>query len=377
MVIMDFVDEFYADKDLSLLKKLTVVIPTYNRNYYLSRVLWYHAHFPFGQIIIADSSPEKKKIVNRETVAKISKMFGVDVLYLESEFMAEKYGHDITIKLRNAMQHVCTPYVQQISDRDFLHPETLQLLLEFLDNNKDYDVADADWYNITTINNRIIAKKTILTKYTLSHDDPLIRFLSACVATNGSSNLTAIRRTELNKKMYEPLIDNNLHDARFGEFTWEFLTIINSKIYYLPRNELTFKDFSNISKNGRLNKEESSNLRLPTFTEYIECGLYDTLFQKLKSCLINEMIKNGSTTDEEELSKVLDCVIPVALERRGFYGATDPISKILSKHPMLSNIAKFILSTSMKYDDESKAGKLVQTCIIMFNKYHKLDSPIL
>ena len=45
---MDFVDECYADKDLSLLKKLTLVIPTYNRNYYLSRCLWYHAHFPFG-----------------------------------------------------------------------------------------------------------------------------------------------------------------------------------------------------------------------------------------------------------------------------------------------------------------------------------------
>ena len=57
---MDFVDECYADKDLSLLKKLTLVIPTYNRNYYLSRCLWYHAHFPFGQIIVADSSPEEK-----------------------------------------------------------------------------------------------------------------------------------------------------------------------------------------------------------------------------------------------------------------------------------------------------------------------------
>ena len=65
---MDFVDECYADKDLSLLKKLTLVIPTYNRNYYLSRCLWYHAHFPFGEIIVADSSPEEKKVVNRETV---------------------------------------------------------------------------------------------------------------------------------------------------------------------------------------------------------------------------------------------------------------------------------------------------------------------
>ena len=82
---MDFVDEFYADKDLSLLKKLTLIIPTYNRNYYLSRSLWYHAHFPFGQIIVADSSSEEKKAVNRETVDKIRERFGIGILYLEYE----------------------------------------------------------------------------------------------------------------------------------------------------------------------------------------------------------------------------------------------------------------------------------------------------
>ena len=67
----DFVDKAYENEDFSNLNKLTLIIPTYNRNYYLSRCLWYHAHFPFGQIIVADSSSEEKKVINRETVEKI------------------------------------------------------------------------------------------------------------------------------------------------------------------------------------------------------------------------------------------------------------------------------------------------------------------
>ena len=62
---LDFIDECYIDDDLSILDKLTLIIPTYNRDYYLGRCLWYHLHFPFGQIIVADSSPEDKKVVNR------------------------------------------------------------------------------------------------------------------------------------------------------------------------------------------------------------------------------------------------------------------------------------------------------------------------
>ena len=100
---LDYVDAYYQDKDLSLLNKLTLVIPTYNRNYYLSRCLWYHAHFPFGQIIIADSSPEDKKIVNRETVEKIRSLFHINIIYLEYEPETEKYGGDIYKKWGDAV----------------------------------------------------------------------------------------------------------------------------------------------------------------------------------------------------------------------------------------------------------------------------------
>ena len=133
---MDFIDECYDDKDLSLLKKLTLVIPTYNRNYYLSRCLWYHAHFPFGQIIVADSSPEEKKIVNRETVAKIQDWFGTNVLYLEYEPENEIYGGDIYRKWGDAVMHVKTDYSIITTDKQFLYPLSLKSRINYLIDNK-------------------------------------------------------------------------------------------------------------------------------------------------------------------------------------------------------------------------------------------------
>ncbi|RBQ24433.1 MAG: hypothetical protein ALMCE001_12730 [Methanocorpusculum sp. MCE] len=121
----DYVDECYADKDLSLLKKLTLVIPTYNRNYYLSRCLWYHAHFPFGEIIVADSSPEEKKVVNQETVAKVREMFGANVRYLAYEPETAKYGGDIYKKWRGALLLVKTQYSLFCTDREFEMPVAL------------------------------------------------------------------------------------------------------------------------------------------------------------------------------------------------------------------------------------------------------------
>lgn len=146
---MDFIDEYYTDKDLSLLKKLTLVIPTYNRNYYLSRCLWYHAHFPFGEIIVADSSPEEKKMVNRETVQKIRKMFGANIRYLEYEPETEKYGGDIYRKWGDAVQHVETEYSQIVTDKEFIIPSNTCQCILYLSQNPDYSSVNGRYYNIT------------------------------------------------------------------------------------------------------------------------------------------------------------------------------------------------------------------------------------
>ena len=83
----DSVYETYVDKDLSNLRRVSLVIPTYNRNYYLSRCLWYHAHFPFAEIIVADSSNDIRRAVNRKTITDIQSLFPTKITYLEYDFI--------------------------------------------------------------------------------------------------------------------------------------------------------------------------------------------------------------------------------------------------------------------------------------------------
>ncbi|HJK52553.1 MAG TPA: TIGR00180 family glycosyltransferase, partial [Methanocorpusculum sp.] len=206
---MDFIDEYYADKDLSLLKKLTLIIPTYNRNYYLSRCLWYHAHFPFGEIIVADSSPEEKKVVNRETVQKIREMFGANIQYLEYEPETEKYGGDIYRKWGDAVQHVETEYSQIVTDKEFLIPTTANKCIGYLEQHHDYsgsigiryDLQQEGWFNPWSPNPISFEEDTILERFkkynSTEYPDELV---------------LSIQRAEIHKVYYENLANYEIDD---------------------------------------------------------------------------------------------------------------------------------------------------------------------
>lgn len=293
---MDFVDEYYAGKDLSLLKKLTIVIPTYNRNYYLSRCLWYHAHFPFGQIIVADSSPEEKKIVNRETVAKIREMFGVDVLYLEYEPETEKYGGDIYRKWGDAVQHVDTEYSQFVTDKEFIIPETVTALIQYLDMNPDYALADGCHYGI---------EQTSDFKYeyvthpinTRAEEDSLDRFLQT--TEYPTATILSIQRTKIVKQEYDALIRYDIGDIRYGEIFVELQSIILGKLMADENNVISYRDLIALEKKGIASKQkESSSFRYPQLWEY-----GDTEKSKYYCCFKKGIVErlNETTLKQEKM----------------------------------------------------------------------------
>ena len=263
---MDFIDEYYADKDLSLLKKLTLVIPTYNRNYYLSRCLWYHAHFPFGEIIVADSSPEEKKVVNRETVQKIREMFGANIRYLEYEPETEKYGGDIARKWGDAVQHVETEYSQIVTDKEFLIPTTANKCIEYLEQHHDYsgsigiryDLEQEGWLNPWSPNTISFEENTILERFkkynSTEYPDEL---------------LLSIQRAEIHKVYYENLANYEIDDIRFGEGCLELQTLIFGKTKRFSDLIGKIRDVTNIRVNkGRKNQEDSSSSRYPSIKDY-------------------------------------------------------------------------------------------------------------
>ena len=379
---MDFVDEYYADKDLSLLKKLTLVIPTYNRNYYLSRCLWYHAHFPFGEIIVADSSPEEKKVVNRETVQKIREMFGANIRYLEYEPETEKYGGDIYRKWGDAVQHVETEYSQIVTDKEFLIPITLTKCIECLDENADISICEGHYYYIESLlRGKGSVRNMYPSKTALLQNDAIARLNAASSGKNKSCNQMGIRKTEFHKRLYKTLSKHKIDDIRFGEFTLEFLTIIRSKSQYLDQPYL-YRDICNLYSHNNLQKSESSSLRYPYLDTYITENIYTEYFRRFTDCLTPEIVSNSSLNMNQAQNYVQE-TLPQIIQMRGFYGNTkltqDPLWYLWRRSPALvRSISGHIFPKKyLDYRSLQKPEEMIIAQIIENTKrYNFADTPI-
>lgn len=307
---MDFVDECYADKDLSLLKKLTLVIPTYNRNYYLSRCLWYHAHFPFGEIIVADSSPEEKKVVNRETVQKIREMFGANIRYLEYEPETEKYGGDIYRKWGDAVQHVETEYSQIVTDKEFLIPTAIHNIIIELSGNPEYIAGYGKEYALTANADNtdcfLISRHPKRSSETSDRAEE--RFDHSLVYIPGFTNslLLATSNTNVLKEIYTLYFDHNIQDIRYGEVFLGYAGHIFGKSISIENPTYRIRDETYIRKDraeqrGRFwcKSPESSTSRYPTFKEYQKCNVAEKLYQPLESALQEAFLTKTELTDKE------------------------------------------------------------------------------
>jgi glycosyltransferase domain-containing protein len=322
---MDFVDEFYVEKDLSILKKLTVVIPTYNRNYYLSRCLWYHSHFPFGEIIVADSSLEDKKVVNRETVRKLAEERGVKIRYLEYPPETERYGGDIVRKWGDAVQHVETKYSQICTDKEFLIPLTLCKFISFLEENVDYDIAAGQRYDMNSSKSKEIALfEAFSGRSSLDYSDPLARLVAISISKSDSFNISSLRRSQVLKYTYDKLFESGIDDLRFGEFGVELLSVILSKSIYFPRDPHICRDSTQLTISFRKWKRlssESSTLRYPLLDDYVHNGLYADYMDRLSYCLAHEYMSSSCSPilTFQDAKKLMEILLIHLQKTRSFF----------------------------------------------------------
>jgi glycosyltransferase domain-containing protein len=341
----DFVDACYVDKDLSLLKKLTLVIPTYNRNYYLSRCLWYHAHFPFGEIIVADSSPEEKKVVNRETVLKVREMFGANIRYLEYEPETDKYGGDIYRKWGDAVQHVETEYSQICTDKDFLIPTTLCHSVNFLGNNPTFIASMGSKYYIrsNTLSNGIenyylFQLHPNCTSET--SDNNLDRFVHSLLHIRAWHNHLAFATTNTKRLQYiYSLLDKyDVPDLRFGEVIISYTGHLFGKYNYTPSDMHIFRDtvllYKERCKSGSFfcNSTESSTSRYPTFDDYEEEMVYSEFSEIYTNCTFDQ-IKMQSLLTEDSINRIITDILDLPLFHP--YGKLSIIGIIENRYPSM------------------------------------------
>lgn len=315
----DFVDECYADKDLSLLKKLTLVIPTYNRNFYLSRCLWYHAHFPFGEIIVADSSPEEKKVVNRETVAKIREKFGANIRYLEYEPETEKYGGDIYRKWGDAVQHVGTEYAQIVTDKEFIIPSSINKCIALI-MDTEYIAISGKVMNILQYDyfkkeNDYRFTDRYPDKCSEDAEDNLSRFIHALIGPPiwNSSLLLDLFPTPILKEIYSWRNRYDINDIRYGEILLAYGCHFMGKNKYVSelnfkiRDEIEIQRYrKNIRKEDPLKgSSESSSTRYPLINEYQYSEVGRVLTDNYNTC-VEDLIRCYTNYSEKQIADFME-----------------------------------------------------------------------
>ncbi|ABN07597.1 hypothetical protein Mlab_1432 [Methanocorpusculum labreanum Z] len=311
----------YPLKNNRQLNQLSLIIPTYNRPFYLSRCLWYLSQSPYNEIIVADSSDEKINIKNKKTINTLQNKYDVNITYLSYPPEIEPYGGDIYRKWADSLKHVNTKYSVFCTDKEFLIPSTLCKCIEYLETHKDCDVAEGNYYYIESPSaGKYRTRAMYPTKCSLLQTDAVARLNAAKTGKNISSNQMALRRSDFHKKLYKTLTDEKINDIRFGEFSLEFLSIIRSKSIYLDL-PFRYRDICNLTPSGILQKQESSSLRYPTLDTYISEGIYDYYYARFLNSMSNEIAKNSSY-DREQSRTFANEILPQIIRMRGFYGNT-------------------------------------------------------
>jgi len=105
------------------LKKLTIVIPTYNRPRYIRRALEFWYKTPV-QLVILDGSAEPTELPDKFKASE-------NITYYHAPVSLEE-------RLGKSTEFVKTKYAALISDDEFFLPSVLSKCIQFLDDHDDY-----------------------------------------------------------------------------------------------------------------------------------------------------------------------------------------------------------------------------------------------
>lgn len=136
-------------------KKITIVIPTHNRQDYLTRILEYYNDNI--TLIIADSS---------------------ELEYTRKLPLRTQYFHypqmPLVEKLMKATALVTTPYLLVCADDDFIIPETIFKCIDFLEGNNDFSSAQGKYLAFYNLHGYIFFEPYYVNNYKMSvHSDDI------------------------------------------------------------------------------------------------------------------------------------------------------------------------------------------------------------
>jgi len=258
---------------MDLKKKVTIVIPTYNRYDKLSRLLHYFesSGFPIN-IIVLDSSIDKKK--KPEGLQKLLKQQNIEYVDFPSELFLYK-------KISNGLQKIATPYVVLCADDDFITPAGIRSSVEFLENNPDYSVAHGQYISFWLDTSSMDKKRTFCWRPgyisdSVMMDEPETRLMYhfgnyVCPTFYGVHRTSQIQGIFYDTTQYTD-------DLRFGELLPSMITLIKGKMkrldsLYYGREKAVVKSY------------------VADFATFKQEGTYDAKYNRFKDCISQYLSK--------------------------------------------------------------------------------------
>ena len=150
-------------------KRLSIIIPTHERDHLLERALAYYSNFDRANIIICDSS-----------IKPSSKTISREIIYYHLP------GYSFASKLLYAVERVSTPYSCLSADDDFLVESSLMTAAYFLEYNKDYVAINGQYILFNLKGNQEILFNLLyngLSKKNREHQDARERVVNSLTSS--------------------------------------------------------------------------------------------------------------------------------------------------------------------------------------------------
>ena len=294
---------------------IDLIIPTYNRPYFLRRILDYYNSYKVNyNIIVADSSSKDNKKLNKDIISSYPKL---KILYID-QFPMKMVSHQ---KFGQMVKYAKSKYVCFCADDDFITPSGIKEAINFLEKNPDYSSAHGTYISFyifkSLFNSKSFWWKFIYPYKSITSLSPKERLISHL--SNYYQVLWAVRRTGVVKKSYEEFIKFKVDPILFGELLPDMLTLMCGKMKRLN----TFY--------GARQAFSTSYSYWPSVQDSIKMGTYKAAYRDFRNCIASNLQKFGILKQEAE--KIVDLHMSKYLKHSTQEHLTGRVNLFLKQFP--------------------------------------------
>jgi glycosyltransferase domain-containing protein len=270
---------------MTLLNRLTIFIPTYNRPLFLQRSMQFWGNIDVNILVIDGSTQSFSDLYKTIIPSNI------------------KYIHSPTTlshRIKMAVCEVATEYVVMLSDDEFFIPSALESALKFLEDNPEYIACGGQCISFKNFNKNELKYRLSypeLNKLDLNKDIASQRVISH-FENYTCAHVASVMRAPIWKQAMYPWTVFDYNAYATGELAFEFIASylgkskILSNLYWFRSSE----NGSNISDEKSTNPANTFNAWWNQNRFRLEREIFfDKIYEALNLCTRDELINIAET----------------------------------------------------------------------------------